>query len=300
MFQEIISQLDGVNIATKRFKRFLADFNIDIDIDITAMREAVKEIEAIGNSILIENMTKAAEASKEFSDPIFLSRLEQACSAKEIIAISWEPGGSPLVTIRMEDFAGTVDDYESAVNITRQIIGAEGGNAGIASYVWREYLYKPAREGKMIAKVGGNRRKKNDKGDIALPVNQDRTAELVQKYWFTIQTRLGNMSSLAPYWYILNYGSSSMGGWGGTPYPEISPSYFVETTQQELTLRVSEVFQNRLNFYIEEFDSEISRWVDELDAWEPGHVFGVIKDAKGWYQAYKTKTGKLGFRRAKR
>jgi hypothetical protein len=182
----------------------------------------------LANKTLVRNLKKAIKMNREFDTPAFSDNLVAACMNPNTLRIT-SRGSTVLVRILLNETAGSTEDWAGAVKSMRDSLKAEKGKVlrtpDVASRAWKNLLYKPAREGTKVTARYQDKRGRWRKRDV--------TDENIARYWSTISKRMSASGKLAPYWEILDKGSSIMGG-SGTPYPENKPTRFVDNTITEL------------------------------------------------------------------
>ena len=159
----------------------------------------------IAPTIYANNVRRAASESIEYDFDSFLQPLLAVGMEEDLYSIvptgnGWDKSIS--VNLEMNQVAGDLDDYASAVESTRESMGVkEGRDPEKASYIWKTRIY-----GKGI-------------------------------YYEIIKTRLAHSTSLAPFWSLLNDGSANVSmssDIGGTPYPSRGAHRFVNKAEEEI------------------------------------------------------------------
>jgi hypothetical protein len=148
------------------------------------------------------------------------------------------------VQIRLNITAGNLHDYARSINKTRRelVMGSRGkrplASAALASLMWREKYYKPAREGTEIPQpVKKTRTSKRKERSDKKEKREYNTEQYVAKYKETMRRRLENFGadSPAPFWQIVDQGTTSLDSdYGGEAYPIIAPTRFVEKARKAI------------------------------------------------------------------
>lgn len=164
-------------------------------------------------NIFKREVESAVTKNTEYAYMPFLSPLLDLAKFEDLYEITTTGSGwnrKIVVRLKMDEIAGTIDDYASAVDAAREEMGANPDRDPIkASKIWRTKIW-PTR--------GGS-----------------------GPYQHVIGTRLA-LSSVgglgdAPYWSLLNYGNKSVkmsSDIGGTAYPSHGGTRFVENTEKKI------------------------------------------------------------------
>jgi hypothetical protein len=197
--------------------------------------------------IMLANATLAVTRTKEFNLPIFTEGLYSAIKNPASYTIIPSPSGLAIIKINLDLTAGTLNDYATAIDETRQEMSDKQGRKGIGPYripqmspdmaseMWRSKYYGPAREGRAIPQPKRNPNKKKKKR------RNYNVAAYVAKYFETIKMRVSKFKGSAPFWRILNYGTTPLSSdWGGTAYPRIEPTHFVENSVKQFQAEMTE------------------------------------------------------------
>ena len=172
-------------------------------------------------NILLGEMNKAITQTKEYDLPLFRKRLVTAIRAPGTIQITVEGEGKVRVSILpgLRKNAGTLAEWLTAVKKTREELKIKhkskpaGGKAG--SDMYEEKIYKPAREGGHVERDYGR-------------YTKDITEKYNKAYYDTLRSRLNNVTSLAPWWEYLEYGTDhGPATAGGRAYPHYAGTHFV-------------------------------------------------------------------------
>jgi hypothetical protein len=190
------------------------------------------------NQILIKNIQIALKMNREFNDTVFSTGLMKAAIDPNSVRIFSEGPGVFHVDVNFNQTAGSIVNYASAVKVVRDMLASkkyEKSGPGrpftmskpeVASMFWEKMFYGSAREGRKVGRRKFNRKTKKY-------FERDVTNEDVEKYWWTILQRLELSGKPAPYWEILDKGSSVMDG-GGKPYPRSVAMNFTGKTVMEV------------------------------------------------------------------
>lgn len=113
---------------------------------------------------------------------------------------------------------GNIEIYAEAVEATRKELPEKvTEDPKAASRMWREKIFKTAREGGKVY-----RHKKDRKTGKETKV--DVTYKYIGRYYDTIVSRLSKLpQNKAPFWYLIEYGNINIEGFNkkGTPYPSL-------------------------------------------------------------------------------
>jgi hypothetical protein len=209
---------------------------LDTKIDTTS-------IKTIGTNILLEEASKAVELTREFNHRLFTSRLYRAIRDRRTLTITFTENVIK-VKVDLDLTAGDLDDYASAVIATRVSRNIGRSDPYVASVMWQEKYYGAAREGTPIKKMSSKRK---------LEVKS-----YTDKYWATIRERISNFTSLAPFWRIIDGGTTSLrSDRGGYAYPFSPPTHFVDKAIQ----RIKEYYYST----IKENTLSMSKYITLLD-----------------------------------
>ena len=151
-------------------------------------------------NVMIEQLELAILVNQEFAIPILYEPLVETASKPDIlkptiIGNGW--GSNILLEDNWNELAGDLSDWTAAIDSVR------------SSNNWSQYSERPDPD-------KASRFWKN----VVFPSTMFES---------TTSERLSSAGSAAPYWYILNYGTVSMGSdWGGSPFPTNKATNFVE------------------------------------------------------------------------
>lgn len=210
---------------------------------------AVIERQDIYREILIKHVKNALNSSAEFSQPLYSRGLLEACSQEGIIdLIKFNvTSGTFQVEILMNRFAGTLEDWANAVKKVREQIHKDSkrmgvADANLASYMFYEKYFSVDVYGKGLPPIPYM-----SKGKIKF--REVKTEKYKGKYTATINKRLEASSKLAPWWEILDKGTSNVklsSDRGGYSSIFTSPTNFVEKARQEIYRVGRELYEDRL------------------------------------------------------
>lgn len=235
---------------------------------------------------------EALEETEEFNHELFTTPFFTILDIDELyVIIPEERTKTVSVFINMKEFAGNLNDYFEAVALAREQGGfGKGTDPDKASIFWRENIYRPAREGS----VGRPSKKES----------QQR-----QQYWSTILLRRENMSTLAPWWELMEYGNNLRGRGEGQPYPSYGPQLFVAEAERT----IEDLFDQALEFtyedylervavegissreVIERIEAVVTEVTDNPGEYKAGDILAEIVDRGRQYLLYISRTGQLGY-----
>lgn len=233
--------------------------NAENDIFGTAVRNTQEE----GRRIFVEETKLALESATEYDYPAFRDRLFNLVQDDRLITVRQTDYGGQ-VNFNMNTVAGSLEDYEEGIKFARQQMRKDlpGGPMPepAASVIWAEKIYGVNRENKKVTRLkkqpGKKRRKRVDVSE--------KYRGLYQK---TIELRLSQLASQAPFWPIIEFGSDYMIGKGGEPYPVFEGTHFVEKSRIKTQAYFDEFYNVTLSNYIESLNNEIRRlehWRGEI------------------------------------
>jgi len=252
----------------------------DIDIVATALGRVFPQVQAI----LLKNLKSAISSTREFNTPELSQHLQFVFSNPDIIRAS--PDGRFDLFTSASLVAGDWVDLDDGIRAAREILGISKGTVETRSLLWKQVIYRPAREGGAAPP------------NVREGSRQSFREKAKEKYERTIETRLDLWGDLAPYWLFLNYGSSEAPiGDGGTPYPNNAPTHFIENTEDEarplLQTAIEQVNREIENIIFVELEAFDRRRVKPL-----GQIIKEFFVAGQPYKLYITpKRGILGVRR---
>jgi hypothetical protein len=267
----------------------------------------------------------------------FLASIQE--TAKVLLEMASEIPATPVKIIIDLSKLGDASDY---VNVVRQAYKAKmpetvSGGLDWRSIKWRE-LYLAAREGVRV--IHKKRKRKGRKGlgafilkgrhgemfggfkpedwnEAEVTSEVDVTEKYASAYIQTMADRLSLMPiGFAPYWEIIEYGNAGVGdvGYGGTPYPSVAPTNFINKTQLAIEEAFDSLFNRNFSRIKEEFEDslgvtgglqelaeqlggKVSTWVEELappEAIENAKVGQILGKLTETENLIKTQSGKLG------
>lgn len=290
----------------------------------------IMAVDYIGNeaeSIILNAAKAACYNTKEFNYEPFLSKLLTAISLN-INDILYIDVDEKFQRTRFEiDFTklGDVDEYALVVQAVRKSFPRTVSEPDAASRMWREKLYKTAREGRKLFRKW--ERKKKGGGGETETVSKDVTQLYAEKYRQTIAARVALIPiDKAPFWYLIEHGNYSVkfnNDRGGRPYPKFRATHFTNNTRKLLKKIFDQAFKRYLNiadkavgnklledYGVEEtvesfkyLDDAIRDWTFEnidketIQAATPGRTISSLKEADSIIQSYKTTANRIGVRK---
>jgi len=279
----IQKDLRNLSAAAKELSAQIEKGALVTDENITAV--ALGRVQDQIQALLLKNLKTAITQTKEFNTPELKDHLLTVFSNPEIIRA--DAKGRLNLFTGAENIAGSWTDFDDGIRVVRQELNiSRGGTPEERSRIWRDLIYRPAREG------------------AAAPVSQkpgtkkDFRSRAKEQYERTIEARLIVWGNLAPFWLILNYGNTSGPiGKGGTPYPNNPPTFFLENTEDQgnaiLKASIEQVNREMENIIFEELEAFGRRRVRPL-----GEIIREFFVAGQPYKLYITpKRGILGVRR---
>ena len=178
--------------------------------------EALSEVRESAPNLYRRVVKDAAINSSEYAYDQFLAPLldistDENLFKLETTGVGWSSGMT--AHLAMDEVAGTLSDYAEAVESARGALGVKDGRDRVkASAVWKEKIYKHSR------------------------------------YYTTINLRMEAAAGKAPFWSLLNNGNKSVSmtsNIGGTAWPDVEPTHFVEEIENSLTQQ----FEFLMKFY---------------------------------------------------
>jgi len=281
-----VEQIDLKNLSVNA-KALLAQIDkgalvTDEDIVSTALGRVFNQIQGI----LLNNLRRAINTTKEFNTPELSGHLEIVFSNPDIIRVNSSDGRLNLFA-SASAVAGDWNDMEAGIIVARDTLGFKGTNTPEErSKYWKEIIYAPAREGAAAPE------------EVSRGKKQSFRSKAKDAYSRTIEARLDIWGELAPYWLILNYGNAEAPfSTGGEPYPNRPPTYFIEATEKAanviLRAAIQQVNQEAENVILQELEKFERKRVINL-----GEVIRRIFVAGQPYKIYITpRRGILGVRR---
>lgn len=253
---DLLFDLDQLNYEYNRLS--------EVNKNDIANAEAYRYTKKKANTFLISAIQKALTINEEFNTPIFSEPLLDVAKNPNIIQLKLKDN-SIIPTILMDEFAGNIEEWMTAIALTRiKIQEAHEEETGrsyrpmppdIASYIFGEKYYGSARQGKKIITNRKAKGRSKQKGT-------DLSDQYAMKYWRTMQWRIEELESPAPWWYILEYGYSSFeNDRGGYPNPTFPPTRFIEDAQS----RIKNSFSQRRNFITSKINNLLDRIIKEFN-----------------------------------
>jgi len=174
-------------------------------------------------SILWGEILVAVKTNEEYDHRFFLDRLKIVVQNEDLIKIVMV-NDYPTVEIRMNEIAGSLEDYANGVKKAREEFGVKARHAK-TDWFWEEKYYGQARDGKPLPET----REKHKKS------LEDRRQRLINRYWETMNFRMDSVGKLAPFWELLDQGSIPMSSdRGGQPYPKGERTNFVDNARKKI------------------------------------------------------------------
>lgn len=240
------------------------------------------QLQKEANSILAKEAIKAAQATGEYDQPIFYGPLEKAALMPESVIMSVIGEDKLSVVIDLDSTAGELVEFAQAVAKAKEQVSSGEASTARASVFWREFVYKPTREGGGAGK------------DTSL-------------YYETWDARRANFSSLAPYWKLIDKGNVGKLG-DGVPYPLVSPTNFVSKARAKIRRMALNRYRKEVVRVSAQLDEDsygagnaLDSILDILDesaagaGWQPGTILRKLELGQRKYKIYITRTGKIGF-----
>ncbi len=279
--QDISKFIEEKRIEYNQSKQEILDL---LNVDFTNL--AISNTISYAYDTLEWNATTAAYEGKEFDIPQFTDRLVKAIRNPNTIEITKNGEGSIRIYFNLWKTAGDLEDYATAISAVRDILEEEREahknkvytkSSEWASHVWKEKLYRPAREGasvpakkvKQLSKAG---RWKKGRGGKPAHFTKDKTATYIAQYWRTIDLRIGHFESLAPFWQIIDQGTTPLSSdLGGTSYPIHPRTGFVEKTRKQilaefkLRYREEQARKTKLESYLKDVNAALN-YLNNLEA----------------------------------
>ena len=175
------------------------------------------------SSILWGEILIAVKTNEEYDHKFFLDRLKIVVQNEDLIKIVMI-NDYPTVEIRMNEIAGSLEDYARGVKKAREEFGVKARHAK-TDWFWEEKYYGQAREAKPLPETRDTHKKSLE----------DRRTRLINRYWETMTFRMDSMGKLAPFWELLDQGSIPMSSdRGGQPYPKGERTNFVDNARKKI------------------------------------------------------------------
>lgn len=289
---------EGLSVSASKLAKVIGGVDITSDelADIAA-----SYIHSYARDILLENLLNAIAKVKEYQENILAANLIRVFS--DPLMISFSKNG---VYIRAKELGGDWNDFQMGIDAAKKDL-----NLGKLSYLdalnfWKERIYGPAREDKVphiFSHINwGKLKREHPRKKIRYNIRSrqetinlggetyDYYAYAVEKYYGTVYARIVNWGKKAPYWLLLNSGSS-----GG--YPSNAPTNFVEHS----IIQINALFKDTIFALTEEYtnilNTEIVKFLEHPENYVPSQTISTFITAGGAYRASVTPKGRLGIRR---
>jgi hypothetical protein len=274
----------------------------------TAFIDTLNEAGTLFQDILWAEANSAIVKTEEYDIPEFREPLKRAIYTEGCIHIRKAYGEYGVqVRIDLNKTAGQIDDYAQAVRTARENL--ERDERGWreskirASWFWRNFIYGQAREGVKIKakRVEGQRGR--------TPLRQ-REGEVL--YERTIAERIAHMTSLAPYWSLIDKGNVNNAPMhsGGVPYPSNGPTHFVDKAETKIRILFEKMMEENItnlsseleiqeygsNGLIDQIGEVVQLAESRSGSWTPGEILRRLELGGRNYELYITGTSRLGMR----
>lgn len=188
---------------------------------------AKKRVKKYAKEAFALELTSALARNKEFDYQIYkdsLMRVARDDSLIRIITTGARFTTRATIMIDMNRVAGSLADWATGITKAREALSGKirprNYDPVRASEYWREKVYK--------------------------------AKESSSRYQRTIQLRLVYATTPAPFWQILDQGTTRLDSdRGGTAYPLNRPTNFVRSVQKELETFFAEIMDDEENYYYE-------------------------------------------------
>lgn len=246
-------------------------------------------------NILEQETVRAITATQEYRYPAFRDALLTAVRNDNILIFRPSSDfGKIVAIIRMDEVAGTLDEYAEAVEYAREVLKVGKGETNESDRIYWQSIYNAARTGGgSIATKGLSSRLEN------------RLREL---YHRTIAVRLSFIrQGTAPFWALVDQGNAgTMGGNASYAYPSVSPTNFVDKATRRIESLFNRTYSGKLRElnrrFVEEsvdfrnLQSAVSRAVTGLDPGKlrPGSILAEVEVGSRQYNIYITNTQLVG------
>jgi hypothetical protein len=232
------------------------------------------------HTLLMSNLRSAIASHKEYDWGPLRDRLVEVFSNPEMISFS---RNGVHIRRNARRIAGGESLLAAGIEGARRDLGLGRLDPGKALEFWTHRIYRPAREGLQIPR----RFKKNIRGRTKTVFDYVGYATL--KYSTTMEARLSNWGTQAPYWIWLDKGSGGYPGSGGTE--------FIAKTEAGAT----NLYRSNLEVVAREFTdaltNEVSAFLRNPQAYEPGQFLGQVEFRGRRFRLSVTPTGELSVRR---
>lgn len=263
MLERADKSLDTASTNLTLLKKVLAQIRDDNVIIKDAFLKVVEKAIPKLNEYFMEQVVAGAMRSGEYAYGPYLQQLVKA--AKNVtITPSLDKTNRFIIKVDTSKF-GHIDEWATAVKATRRQLEAESNskfknkkarkfNIDLASHMWKEKIYRPAREGSTYSKRIYDRKTRS---------YSEATLGDTGKYDRTIELRLANLpdSSHAPFWYLLEHGNTNVKtlSAGGTPYPVVQPQRIVEKFTRVAKSMLDAMIAEQMSISEREFFTEIEK-----------------------------------------
>lgn len=235
-------------------------------------------------SILLTNLQEAITTTKEFNIPQLSAPLLEAFSNPRLIGA--DPSGEVIILENTLNIVGNENDFKDGIEAARSILGLKSVNTITQrADFWKNFIYRPVREGAAAPEIIGRGRKRNFK----------RKAQ--EFYSETIEARQLAWGQLVPYWYVLNYGTNYEGK-SKYAHPRFRATNFILNSERVGTVilldAIIQVNDQLDNIILREFETFLER--EDLQIGEVIKRFFV--DGLP-FEAHVTSTGQFGVRKVR-
>lgn len=239
-----------------------------------AFYEAVTGMRRRLIDILLEEIDNALGEAKEFDIPEYREPLEDVAEDPDLI-VARLTETHIIIEIRMDEVAGDISDYASAVESARENYDTKE-DINKASWYWAYVVY----------------------GDEEL-------------YPGTLQDRFAAMESPAPYWSLIDQGNVSGGAsfsQGGVAYPQNGPTHFIDKALYGMLSELTEATNVQLRLLTEKLYEEayggkevledVEEGVNSLDfdrasSYKPTPAIVEIERKSALYETYEAVKGAI-------
>lgn len=291
----------------------------------TALVNVEQKLGTTLNDMLWKEIEFAIKINPEFDYPEYKEGLRKVAYNPNVVFMTirdvgrrGETNNILIVDVEFEAYAGKISEYAAAVEAARSEYGTTTipnpknpdktlivkTSRAAASQYWKNFIYRQAREDFAIKYP----RRPGQRGRT--PTHKKEGKQL---YKATIKDRFANMPNPAPFWEILDKGIAGASDLnkGGTAYPEAKPTNFLRVAREKIKAYVTRLVnaeQNRLynelektNYggenILEQLDAALGRFETTITPFEPGKVLVELELGERRYNAYVTKSGRLGLSR---
>ena len=274
---ELGKNLEAVDDKVDAIEDLLADIDIEEEAQKASYVIARDELlftedgstkEAIATQVLVEVAMAACADTREYDYDLFLERLSKAIVGNsEYIFATHNQTESVKVDL---SYLGTTEQWAKAAREayetgSRTQVHEESGE-NLAARLWREKLYKPAREG--IAPPEREKKRKStskladelEEGISKTEKKEDKIAKAKVRYRETIQNRFAELGeNEAPFWELINDGNMAF---DPLAYPTFGATNFVTEADRILSM----LFKESINLYVPKIEKAIRKlMIKEVD-----------------------------------